>query len=620
MKQMNKQLLMLACAGLVSSPLVFGASFNQLECVVDENTDTTSNVTGQPTIDLAAAIVAAKKEQKDECKANPTACGIFPADLDRVVDTNDPNDPTVPPTTSTPTGNTTPTAEVVATPISTYCTAEDANHCGVEPEHIQPLVKEYCAISPLGNCGISQETILGSPNRGETEPNNHQQTADFVSATLNIVRGQLATSVDKDYFVYPIDNQSVTNPANTVFAKTLIVTLSQSKIAAWRVSVLDQAGNLLTASESLINADDDFRLETTIPTISTTKLNYFVVVEAASTESIGKPYDISIGVKDALNEQEGLALNIHDSETEPNNFFKEADELSSGIDVVGSLALGSFKLPGATPRGLETLAVDTPNIDGRLATPRENFLRLTGNGSTRDVDIYKFTVNGDETVNITLCAENTPCFENRKTWAAFVFSVVESDPRVNSIQDLEDIRKISILDAIGDSSFDGDGNPGTVALDTWQFYIQAYEGAYGESLIASIDPIFGDRNTLDFGIGELQKGTYYIVIAQVDERFGGTFLKAQETSKLPDPVFIVENPKSDDEYYLRLTKTFLTPNIEQTKANKVQAKFGDKGILTIPEVKVGNEVYSGELELVPNSNPLLFKLNKVNNVPNPISR
>ena len=598
MKQINKKLLTLACAALVASPVALAAEFQVLNCDIANQGAAASEVLTSDGIDAVGVANAAAAEQRAACKTSPDSCGISPADFDPAPDDTDAN-----------------SGVVEVTPIETYCRSA-TSRCGIQPSHIQDLVKLFCRQDPITNCGVTQVSLLGDPNIGETEPNDHIATADPVSTSSEIIKGQIAHESDKDFYEYQVSNKVNGSDTETSIFKTIIVTLN-SDIVTWHISVLDRFGNLLSAGDSTGDEENDYQLEATVRVSSTgEKTSYYIVVEASSADDSTKPYGISISDKASLNIAEQVALNLHDAETEPNNFFKEADVLNSGIDMVGSLPLGGFSLPN-------------PSIFDFSSILGDDFLFGQGvhfgSGFTRDVDIYKFEAKENETINLSLCGENTTCFTEKGTWAAFVFSVQNT-----TTDKLEENRRTGVIESIGDDSCSlAGGCP--IFAQIWEFYIEAYRGSFEQALIASIDPTFGGKTSLDFGVNELPAGTYYVVIAQVETLNGATFLRRDFTDVAVDNVSILEDPKSDDQYSLRLTKTSFTPSLsDDTKllegaktvgARAVRAGFDSRnGMLNIPEVEVDGNIYSGKLQYVPNSDPVLFKLDDVNPVANPVSR
>lgn len=597
MTRIKTKLLAIATTGMVFAPIFLqAASFNTLPCVIEtEPVKPVDFSQGCPSPEILAkanlvcltvdesqtSLESAAKTQKQACKEDPASCGIVVADFD----------------TLTNTGGQIPAANASeSTPVEAYC-VDDAEKCGITPEIIQDEVKAFCQESPSSNCGINQENILGAARAGETEPNNHFQAADPVSSDLGVLRGQIASESDQDWFSVTVDNKVTENGANkTVVFKTLVITLGASE-NTWHVSVRDQTGNILTSSNSTANPKEDFILESTV-FVTKQARTYYVVIESVKDKFVDAPYNLTIKDKASLNTAGEISqANIHDTETEPNSEFKEADNLSSGVVLVGSLPTGGTRNNG--------------EIEG-------------------DIDIFKFKTNGNETVNLALCPENTGCIGGTDSWAAFVFSEKEL-----SASKLQKIANTEVPASIVDKSFctdldqNGicDNDPkkrtvSTITAMTKEFYIIAFDGYFKDALLASIDPVFGEANNLDFGL--LPKGTYYVVVARVMQRNGATFLFSSEISDSPDTVSFAIKDRSDDPYTLRMTKTALTPNIEtvlnKNKLKAVRAQFtSDKGILHVPEVKLDGEIYEGNLKIVPNSDPLLFELDSASKVANPLS-
>jgi len=617
MKRIKITLLAATLAGITLTSTL-SIAFETLPCVVTDPTPPPEPVKVENTIaescpsqtfldnnglicdskdTLIKTIADAVSAQKEVCKTNPATCGITVASFDSLEESQ-------PETTQQPTldPNSPDAAITDVTPVEAYC-KDDAEHCGISPEIIQSDVIAYCQDSPTVNCGINQENILGAPRAGETEPNNHFRAADPITATMGILRGQIASSSDQDWFAYAINNKSSDN--NNVLFKTLVITLNASA-NAWHVSVRDETGNLLTSSDTIANEKEDFILESTV-LVSENTQNYYIVIESVGVTLVDAPYGLTVKEKTSLNPASAaLSANVHDTETEPNSEFKEADKLSSGIVLVASHPLGGTRNNG--------------DING-------------------DIDIFEFSTEGNETVNFALCPENTGCNANNGIWAAFVFA--DKEKAIAALQFIADqtlptanFDKEVWKECITDKSFckDADQNGRcdfddkigvihNICVETKEFYILADRGLFGDALFASIDPVFGNANNLDFGL--LPKGNYYAVVARVMKKNGVTFLFADEITEGPDAVGFTINNRSDDPYTVQVTKTSLTPNVEEAltknKLQAVRAHFDTDGMLRVPEAKVGDHIFKGNLRIVPNTNPILFQLEDATKVINPIS-
>ena len=358
--------------------------------------------------------------------------------------------------------------------------------------------QQICLADP-SSCGITVGTVLGDLQFGETEPNDHIISADPLTPLVPMT-GQMYSASDEDWYYL-----------ETTEINSIIVLSMPESIGIWNVSLLDAGGNLIANSNSL--SDAELRLETTVANPGF----YYIVIRPTETYTSAL-YQVTGQIASPVNPDGQLVTtNFHDTETEPNNRFTTADKLASNVTTFGSLHMGE------------------------------------------SIDIYRIDSNGNETISIDLCWQNSSCADG-KAWVMYVFDG-------KSVRDEDLYQFVDLLPVA----------PGRFLRN--HPYLLANFGLFGDSLIGMIDPSFGKQTRLDLGV--MDAGTYYFAISSPlkrDDETASVILK-NSTNKTPvvlpnsteptevDTPFIMQFPFSDDQYVFRVTKTQLTPNISAKSVN-----------------------------------------------------
>lgn len=468
-------------------------------------------------------------DTKATCQTDFEACGIdITAELDKLeaditAECND--DPTSP---------------------DYYCRVLDV------PTLIANTVEETqqdCLDHP-STCGITLETVLSAATFGETEPNDHIVSADHLTSAVPIV-GQMYAKADEDW--YYIETTQINSIITIWFAEN-------SK--AWHVELRDEAGNRLSASNT--TATKEFSFDTSVAQVG----NYYVVV-SNSGEGTDALYQMAVIVNGSDQTDPQPSYNFHDVETEPNNYFTNADFIASNVVTYGQL------------------------LDGR------------------DYDVYRIESPGNEILNIDLCYENTTCYGD-KAWAMFVVSHLHyGDTPCNSTSTPDANGGLPVTNCmltddltiwLGDSSIAGDaeGNaiPGEYEFTANHIYYLFEYGRFDGSLVGKVDPTWGSDTRIDLALVDPVK--YYVVITPILKRKTdtGSIIEVQTVDKKPDLASLIVFPYSDDQYTFRVTRTKLDPSVADNEESAQRATFSNEtGKLTIPEVNYAGDVYKMDLRL-----------------------
>ena len=219
------------------------------------------------------------------------------------------------------------------------------------------------------------------------------------------------------------------------------------------------------------------------------------------------------------------------------------------------------------------------NMRGQLTTPD-------------DRDWFIFNSLGNEIINLELCPEGSQCVDE-KAWVMYVF---DADLLAQKGGEFETFPIRRYLEATNET------------LSTTQadhMYLLLNKGIFEESLIGVIDPCFGDRRTIDIGVGSASKN--YLVsigspLLREDPEGGdcgsGDVIR-EEIITLPGGDKIIQEyltafPFSDDQYSFRVTRTGADPFAVIAPNSTTFDAIGRN--IKVPKMRVNNELFSITLE------------------------
>lgn len=229
--------------------------------------------------------------------------------------------------------------------------------------------------------------------------------------------------------------------------------------------------------------------------------------------------------------------------------------------------------------------------------------------TSSDRDWFIFNSLGNEIINLELCPEGSQC-KDEKAWVMYVF---DADRFRNEGNENKTITLRTYIDLTDETlSITQTNHP----------YLLYDKGYFNNSLIGIIDPCFGDRRTVDIGVGPQPKN-YLVLITSPLLRTSGldplgkikddlegcgsgdTILEINKGTTSFDnngnPVstsiigqFIVAYPYSDDQYTLRVTRTGADPFAVLSPSSVTFDSIGRKA--NVAKMRVNNQLYSVKLE------------------------
>jgi len=427
------------------------------------------------------------------------------------------------------------------------------------PEEVMAL----CKANPA-TCGITVSDVLQDVQYSETEPNDHLLSADPISSEVPIF-GQLLSAFDSDWF------RLETDVGNTLIS----VNLAGSG-ANWIVSVHDQAG--LVIASWVVPESGVLDAGTGLAQAGA----HYISVQSASADAFSDGiYKLTLVTLDSTGAPQQPKYNFTDVETEFNNLFTTADSLGSNVWLQGQFMTG------------------------------------------RDIDIYRIDSAGDEVLQIELCPPGSQCYrEDPMTESTWALLVLDGEHVADGILGwpLTAKRWDKNLGCAAGSTSGGTCDPtdttteypGWVSISSNNAYFLNEMGAFDDALIGIIDPTWGNRSSLVTGLEDGK--TYFILVLPVLKRTDtGDVVHQEVIDKAPDRLSLLLEPFSDDQYTMRVTRTQMTPSSANgfgDALSKLRSTYSTSNMqLDIPEVTVGDTVYSAKLRYDPASDG--FKLESV---------
>lgn len=214
--------------------------------------------------------------------------------------------------------------------------------------------------------------------------------------------------------------------------------------------------------------------------------------------------------------------------------------------------------------------------------------------SSSDQDWFIFNSLGNEIINIALCPEGSSCMDEN-SWVLYVFDAdrLAQHPHEDRSFPLrwysnDTFETLSVAPA---------NHP----------YLLYNKGFMQNSLIGIIDPCFGNRRTVDIGVGPQPKN-YLVLISSPLLRDGeekdcasGDVVLTRDGPKLDTEngtteEFIVAYPFSDDQYSFSVTRTGADPFAVLSPHSTQFDAIGRRA--SVPLLRANNQLYAVELEQV----------------------
>ncbi len=278
------------------------------------------------------------------------------------------------------------------------------------------------------------------------------------------------------------------------------------------------------------------------------------------------------------------------------------------------------------------------------ATPLNSGRNIKGHlHHSADKDWYKLASAGNEIVSLEVCPKGSSCF-GKKSWVLYVF---DSDQLTKEMEEKLFVfsrwvdETGSTRDEIGNEIISGTNGSSN------HMYLNYRTGAFDGALIGVVDPCFDTSNKVDIGVGNGARN-YLVAISSPlkgdsgdAETCGGGSVVLEEpgfnvigqvsegedengNAKTVDKKYTTTHqyisvfPKSDDQYSIKITGTGLNPLLSEEAKTKSATFSYDSGELTLPKVRIFDQLYSANLTVekisAKRSSNLSFALSNLNSL------
>ncbi|MDT8407330.1 MAG: VCBS domain-containing protein [Methylococcales bacterium] len=445
--------------------------------------------------------------------------------------------------------------------------------------------------SPAGRFGILQL----SPNGGFV-----YTLSQNLPEILNLEQGQIVT----DSFTYQLSNaQGATSSA------TLTVQIIGGSVDATPQARNDfftvVANRLDTVSGNVI--DNDINVENVRLTSPAATTHGFLVFNQDGSFT----YTLQNNAPDILNLPFGQTLRDQ---------FVYTQDITAGTTTTAVLTIEIIGNPvdenGNTV--FEEDANDFTNVDIEFNNRSQDAVPLNSGRAIRgqlsapnDKDWFTLFSSGNEEITMELCPQGTSCF-GKKNWAVYI---IDPDLLTDAIE-LNEVVFRRWLDETG-SAIDPAGNQIISGLNgqSNHLYLNYRQGIFESALLGIIDPCFDTSNTVGLGVREPK--TYLIAVSSVltgDADSGDSCGQGRVVLQEPGlPVVgtnadgdtesfsttqeVIRVPFSDDQYAIRITATGRDPLLSEVAVQRSALFRADNGIAQVPEIRIGDHVFSAQLQL-----------------------
>jgi hypothetical protein len=183
------------------------------------------------------------------------------------------------------------------------------------------------------SCHIALNTVLPTAQYGETEPNDQALSADALSFDVNFW-GQSYSSEDQDWF-YLVTQE----PNINLMLNFSLPDATTPNLAGWTISIRNALGMVLaqfnTGFRSVDHASTGLSYRTTLGLAGI----YYVVITPDSSTFNFEPYNVAVHLEASPLMDDNFAGGFYNVEIEPNNAPSQANWLTRGISVFGTINL-----------------------------------------------------------------------------------------------------------------------------------------------------------------------------------------------------------------------------------------------------------------------------------------
>jgi hypothetical protein len=276
---------------------------------------------------------------------------------------------------------------------------------------------------------------------------------------------------------------------------------------------------------------------------------------------------------------------------------------TTGFTIEAKITVYILGNPSVSFDNVEIEGNNGPNVAGPIhaGDPSQMGQYMRGQlTSPADQDWFIFNSLGNEIINLELCPEGSQC-KDEKAWVMYVFDADEFQKEGNEHKTFP-LR--TYIDRTNETLSIAQVNHPYLLFD---------KGVFNNSLIGIIDPCFGDRRTLDIGVGQQPKNYLVLITSPLLRGSGldpqinndvegcgaGDVVLERVKATFPDGTKMIEQsivafPFSDDQYTLRVTRTGADPFAVLSPDSVAFDAVGRKA--HVARIRVNNQLFTAELE------------------------
>jgi len=290
-----------------------------------------------------------------------------------------------------------------------------------------------CVGSPI-DCGVYLEDVVANPGWGETEPNDHINSADYLKAGI-FYKGNSLDKFDKDWYFVETDK-----PNQNLVVSFMGDQADYTNTAGWLITVHDTHGNVIASFDSTSsgtgnvtrNADDEVKLAKTPMSLAKVLVHtlgnagrYYISVTSNEEAGAERAYHIAAMISASDQIAPNPDTNFHDAETEVNDTQEEADPLRSNVHMFGTFGRKwvrffvaaednvEYFVQGCDPLDISSIPVGQDNCNCDPENPPTGYTcssRSKGEGEWQyaydyDNDWFYYRSPGNEQLKFEMCAK-----------------------------------------------------------------------------------------------------------------------------------------------------------------------------------------------------------------------
>jgi hypothetical protein len=292
--------------------------------------------------------------------------------------------------------------------------------------------KKDCQKAPI-DCGVMLEDTVANPGWGETEPNDHIHTADYLKTGI-FYKGNSLDANDRDWYFVESDK-----PNQNLVISFMGDQADYTDTAGWIIGIYDSNGNLIASfisdrsgTGNVTRYADDEVVLAKIPMSQAKVLvhtlgnagRYYISVASNEENGAERAYHIAAMISESDQITPNPDTNFHDAETEINDTKEMADPLRSNVHMFGTFGRKwhsffipaednvEYYYPGCDPSDIATIPPGKDNCvcNPDAVSPGTCASRSKGEGEWKyaydyDNDWFYYKSDGNEQLTFEMCAK-----------------------------------------------------------------------------------------------------------------------------------------------------------------------------------------------------------------------